>query len=54
MAGYGCLVSFLERNPEVSLRNTERLSLVRAYGMNSQEIDNFFKILEAALKEKKS
>jgi hypothetical protein len=54
MAGYVWLVSFLERNPEVSLRKAERLSLVRAYGMNSQEIHNFFKILETALKENKS
>jgi hypothetical protein len=43
MTGYAGLASFLERNPEISIRQGEGLSLSRAQGMNREEINNFFK-----------
>jgi hypothetical protein len=41
MAGYAGLASFLELNPEISIRQEEGLSLLRAQGMNREEIHNF-------------
>ena len=49
MAGYDWLASFLERNPELSVRQAEGLSLARAQGMNRTETGNFFKLLEEVL-----
>jgi hypothetical protein len=43
MTGYAGLVLFLERNPEISIRQEEGLSLSRAQGMNREEIHNIFK-----------
>jgi hypothetical protein len=40
MTGYAGLASFLERNPEISIRQEGGLSS-RAQGMNREEIHNF-------------
>lgn len=45
MAGYDWLHSFLNRNKEVTIRQSEGLSLARAVGMNRSEVDGFFNIL---------
>ncbi|XP_018576511.1 uncharacterized protein LOC108915046 [Anoplophora glabripennis] len=51
MAGYSWLSSFLERNPEFSIRQTEELSLSRARGMNREETSPFFQLLIDTLTE---
>lgn len=38
--------SFMERNPELSLRKAEGLSTARAEGMNRKEVEDYFKLLE--------
>lgn len=53
MAGYDWLNSFLKRNPELSLRQAEGLSVSRAQGMNKEDVDNFFKLLENILRKNK-
>ena len=49
MAGYAWLASFLERNPELALRQAEGLSIARARGMNREDTANFFNLLEDLL-----
>lgn len=49
MAGFAWLQSFLERNPELSVRQAEGLSLARARGMNRQDVNEFYKLLETTL-----
>jgi hypothetical protein len=39
--GYAGLASFLERIPEISIRQDEGFSLSKAQGMNRDEIHNF-------------
>lgn len=50
-AGYGWLKSFLERNPDLSVRQSEGLSLARAQGMNRVDVAAFFALLERTLTE---
>ncbi|KAJ8938481.1 hypothetical protein NQ318_007117 [Aromia moschata] len=45
-AGYDWLRSFLERNPCLSVRKSEGLSLARAKGMSRDEVDAFFQLLK--------
>ncbi|XP_045449665.1 uncharacterized protein LOC123669955 [Melitaea cinxia] len=51
MAGPQWLKSFLERNPEIALRQAEGLSIERAKGLNRTEVANFFKLLITTLTE---
>lgn len=51
MAGYAWLSSFLERNPEISVRQAEGLSVARAQGMSRPEADGFFKLLRQVMEE---
>lgn len=51
MAGQQWLRSFLERNPEIALRQAEGLSIDRAMGLNRTEVANFFKLLTTILTE---
>ncbi|CAH1973221.1 unnamed protein product [Acanthoscelides obtectus] len=51
MAGYSWLPSFLERNPELTIRQAEGLSLLRARGMNREETSKFFQLLIDILTE---
>ncbi|CAH1995203.1 unnamed protein product [Acanthoscelides obtectus] len=50
-AGIQWLRSFIERNPDLSIRQSEGLSLARALGMNRLEVANFFKLLKHVLLE---
>lgn len=43
--------SFLERNPELSIRQSEGLSLARAQGLNRDEVRKFFDLLTSVLIE---
>lgn len=51
MAGHHWLLSFLERNPELSIRQAEGLSLVRGQGMSREEAKGFFDILKTVYEE---
>ncbi|XP_054706771.1 uncharacterized protein LOC129216581 [Uloborus diversus] len=42
MAGYDWLSSFLRRNPELSIRQAQGLSLARGEGINKESVDHFF------------
>ncbi|CAH2003432.1 unnamed protein product [Acanthoscelides obtectus] len=44
--GFAWLHSFLDRNPELSVRQTEGLSLSRAQGMNREDARRFFELDE--------
>lgn len=44
-AGNVWLSGFLRRNPELSIRKSEGLSLARAHGMNRNDVQEFFNIL---------
>ena len=46
MAGYDWLGKFLLRNPSISIRRPEGLSLQRAMGLNRVEIGKYFTLLE--------
>lgn len=50
-AGNQWLRSFLDRNPDLSIRQAEGLSLARAKGMNREEVGNFFELLTKILTE---
>lgn len=41
MAGAAWFKSFIERNPELSIRQGEGLSLARAKGLSRDEVNNF-------------
>lgn len=45
MAGYDWLSSFLRRNNELSVRQSQGISLVRSEGMNREEANAFFNLL---------
>lgn len=45
MAGYDWLNSFFKRNPELTIRQAEGLSVARANGMNREEVTRFFDLL---------
>lgn len=48
-AGYDWLNGFLKRNPDITLRKSEGVSLARARGMNKAEVAEYFKILEDSM-----
>lgn len=50
-AGPHWLQSFLERNPELSVRQAEGLSLARAQGLNREEVNKMFELLLQVLIE---
>ena len=50
LAGYVWLKSFLRRNPDISIRKAEGVSVARANGMNKKDVMNYFKLLEDTLK----
>lgn len=52
-AGKQWLRSFLDRNPDLSIRQAEGLSLARAKGMNRDEVGRFFELLRNILTENK-
>lgn len=51
MAGPQWLKSFLERNPQIVLRQAEGLSIQRAKGLNRAEVAKFFDLLMTILTE---
>lgn len=51
MTGFAWLRSFLERNPELSIRQAEGLSLCRARGMNREDVKKFFELLDRIMEK---
>ncbi|KAJ8942178.1 hypothetical protein NQ318_002851 [Aromia moschata] len=51
MAGFAWMQSFLERHPELSVRQAEGLSLSRARGMNRDDVRQFFNLLNQVVTE---
>lgn len=51
LAGYDWLYSFMERNPNLSIRKAEGLSVARAQGMNRKDVKNYFDVLEKIIIE---
>lgn len=51
MAGYDWLQSFLRRNPELSVRQSQGLSVARSEGMNREAVSEFFKLLSNTFEE---
>ncbi|KAB0790336.1 hypothetical protein PPYR_15330 [Photinus pyralis] len=45
-AGYDWLCLFLSRNPQISVRKSEGVSLARTTAMNRKEVDEYFGLLE--------
>lgn len=45
MAGGAWFKSFIERNPELSIRQAEGLSVARAKGLSREEVNNFYDLL---------
>ncbi|KAM3963687.1 uncharacterized protein ACR2FA_002210 [Aphomia sociella] len=45
IAGGTWFQSFIERNPELSIRQAEGLSLARAKGLSREEVNNFYDLL---------
>jgi hypothetical protein len=45
------LISFKERNSDLSVRHTEGLSVAQAQGMKHADVNNYFKMLEEILVE---
>lgn len=50
-AGYDWLSSFLTRNPELSIRQSEGVSIARAKGLNKKTVDNYFQLLGKVITE---
>lgn len=50
-AGYDWLSSFLFRNPELSIRQSEGVSIARAKGLNKRIVNVYFELLGDVLKE---
>ncbi|XP_071051794.1 uncharacterized protein [Onthophagus taurus] len=50
-AGYDWLLSFLSRNPQLSIRQAEGVSIARAKGLNRETVDNYFQLLGNVLRE---
>lgn len=50
-AGKAWLASFLERNPTLTVRKAEGVSLARATGMNKPDVNDYFDLLEKTLTE---
>lgn len=51
MAGAAWFKSFIERNPELSIRQAEGLSVARAKGLSREEVNNFYDLLIKVLTE---
>ncbi|KAJ8939864.1 hypothetical protein NQ318_017142 [Aromia moschata] len=51
MAGFAWMQSFLERHPELSVRQAEGLSLSRARGMNRDDVRQFFNLWNQVVTE---
>lgn len=51
MAGYDWLKMFLKRNPELSVRKAEGVSLSRVQGMNKKVVTKYFDLLKTTLNE---
>ncbi|CAH1963229.1 unnamed protein product [Acanthoscelides obtectus] len=51
MAGKGWYYSFMNRHPELSLRQPEKISMARATGFNQKNVHEFFDILERCVDE---
>lgn len=49
MAGYDWLRSFLQRNPDLSIRKGEGLSVARGQGLNRQSVALFYEVLHNEL-----
>lgn len=49
MAGNEWFKSFIERNPELSIRQAEGLSVARAKGLSREEVNNFHELLTKVL-----
>lgn len=52
-AGYDWLTAFLKRNPTISVRKSEGLSVARSQAMNCQEVEEYFELLRTTLEEHK-
>lgn len=50
-AGYDWLALFLSRNPQISVRKAEGVSLARTAAMNRAEIEDYFKLLQSVMEE---
>lgn len=50
-AGYDWLYSFLRRQPSISVRTAEGISVNRATGMNRETVKLYFELLEKVLRE---
>lgn len=50
-AGYDWMQMFLKRNPDITLRKSEGVSLARSQALNRVEVDAYFKLLEQVLTE---
>ncbi|GBP64917.1 hypothetical protein EVAR_49210_1 [Eumeta japonica] len=51
MAGAPLFKSFIERNPKLSFRQAEGLSVARAKGLSREEVNNFYDLLNKVLTE---
>lgn len=51
LAGKDWFKGFMRRNPNLSLRKAQGISLARAEGMNRQEVDAYFKLLKEVLQK---
>lgn len=51
MAGYDWFYKFLKRNPDISVRKSEGLSLSRAQGLTREDADAYFNLLKSTLEE---
>ncbi|XP_050298737.1 uncharacterized protein LOC126737743 isoform X3 [Anthonomus grandis grandis] len=51
LAGYDWLTMFLKRNPDLSVRKAEGVSLARCKGMNKTDVSMYFNLLETTLIE---
>jgi len=49
MAGRYWMEGFLSRHPELSVRQSEAVSIQRAIGFNKQKVDKFYSVLKGAL-----
>lgn len=51
MAGYDWLKSFLSRNPDLTIRKAEGVSVARALGMNKDSVKEYFDLLKKLMTE---
>ena len=50
-AGYDWFHSFLSRNPEITIRKSEGVSIARSAAMNKDEVHTYFTMLEKIMEE---